>query len=373
MIRCRDPITGALAFGALLASMVLALGGGPAAAQQAGGALAGSELVGELEGVTLVRDPAGWPTSFNEAPMLAERVQAGELPPVEERLPEEPLVIQPVHEIGRYGGTWRRGFLGPGDGENGNRINASDKLLFWDYTGTEIVPSLAKDWRLSDDGRTVTVSLRRGLKWSDGQPMTADDFVFWFEDLYSNRDIVPTPIADMQVNGKPGRVVKVDDFTVAFEFDDPYPLFVEMLAGDTLIGGGQSVRQSEDRTFGAYAPAHYLRQFLPEYSSDEEVNARARAEGFDNWVQMLHFKKDWRLNAELPTLGPWVMKQPITNPTWVMERNPYYWAVDTEGNQLPYIDGIVMTLAEDLEVLNLRAIAGEYDMQERHVDLGKLP
>ena len=87
----------------------------------------------------------------------------------------------------------------------------------------------------------------------------------------------------------------------------------------------------------------------------------------------LHFKKDWTLNPELPVLGPFRTVQPINNPTWVMERNPYYWAVDTEGNQLPYLDGVVMTLAENLEVLNLRAIAGEYDLQERHVDLGKLP
>ena len=88
---------------------------------------------------------------------------------------------------------------------------------------------------------------------------------------------------------------------------------------------------------------------------------------------MLHFKKDWSLNPELPTIGPWRTVRPINTPTWVMERNPYYWAVDTAGNQLPYIDRVVLTLAENLEVLNLRAIAGEYDLQERHIDLGKLP
>ena len=104
------------------------------------------------------------------------------------------------------------------------------------------------------------------MKWSDGAPFTADDFVFWFEDLYSNKEIVPTPIADMQPQGKPGRVVKVDDTTVRFQFDVPYYLFEDMMAGDTLIGGGQSVRQSQKFTFGAYSPAHYLKQFLPKYS-----------------------------------------------------------------------------------------------------------
>jgi len=335
--------------------------------------LGSSGLVGELEGATVVLDPAKIPASFSEAPMLAELVAAGKLPPVETRLPLEPLVLKNLDAIGKYGGTWRRGFLGPADGENGNRINASDKLLFWDFTGTKIVPSVAKGWEISDDGRIITLSLRKGMKWSDGAPFTADDFVFWFEDIYQNKEIVPTPIPDMASGGKQGRVVKVDETTVRFEFEDPYFLFVDMLAGDTLIGGGQSARQARGGNFGAYMPAHYLAQFLPKNSSLEAVNAMAKAEGFDDWLQMLHFKKDWQLNPEVPRLGPWMTTNPINTSTWVMERNPYYWAVDTDGNQLPYFDRIVMTLAEDPEVLNLRAIAGEYDLQERHIDLGKLP
>ncbi len=125
------------------------------------GMLAESGLIGEMEGATILRDPAQWPKSFKEAPQLAEKVKAGKLPPVEQRIPQEPLVLKPVHEIGRYGGTWRRGFTGPGDVENGNRINASDKPLFWDYTGTQIAPSVAKDWKLSDDGKSFTLFLRR--------------------------------------------------------------------------------------------------------------------------------------------------------------------------------------------------------------------
>ena len=212
------------------------------------------------------------------------------------------------------------------------------------------------------------------MKWSDGAPFTADDFVFWFEDLYTNKEIVPTPIADMQPQGKPGRVVKVDETTVRFEFDVPYPLFEDMMAGDTLIGGGQSVRQSQKFTFGAYSPAHYLKQFLPKYSArSTRSTPRPRRPATRTGCSSSHFKKDWSLNPELPTLGPWKTVQPINTPTWVLERNPYYWAVDTEGNQLPYIDRVQLTLAENLEVLNLRAIAGEYDLQERHIDIAKLP
>src|SRR5690606_12501950 len=358
---------------ALLASGV-ALAALPEPNAWAQGTLAESGLIGELEGITIIEDPAEWPTSFNEAPQLAELVAKGELPPVEERLPEDLMVIQPVDGIGRYGGTWRRGFTGPGDNENGNRLQASDRPVLVDHTGNTPRPSLAKGWEMSEDGKTYTLYLRRGVRWADGGPFTADGCVFWSEDIYDNEDIVPTPIPDMTPEGKPGRIVKVDDYTVNFAFAVPFYLFEELMMGDTLIGGGQAVRQSDKRSHGAYAPAHYLKQFLPKYAGGEDAaNDAARAAGYDNWVAYLHFAKDWTLNPEVPVVGPWRTVQPINNPTWVMERNPYYWAVDTEGNQLPYIDRVVMTLAENLEVLNLRAIAGEYDLQERHVDLGKLP
>ena len=173
-------------------------------AGQSGEPKIGAQLIGKLEGPELVLDPAKWPKKFGEAPMLAELVKAGKLPPVEKRIPEEPMVVKPLHSIGKYGGTWRRGFTGPGDAENGNRIVSTDKILFWDYTGTKIMPCLARDWRLSDDGKVCTIFLRKGHKWSDGHPFTADDFVFWYEDVYLNKDLQPTPHPDFMVNGKPG-------------------------------------------------------------------------------------------------------------------------------------------------------------------------
>ena len=119
--------------------------------------------------------------------MLAELVKAGKLPPVEQRIPEEPLVIKPLAEIGKYGGTWRRAFTGPGDNENGNRIMSSDKLIFWNYDGTKLKPSVAKAWEVGDGGKTFTLVLRKGHKWSDGAPFTADDFMFWYEDCTATR------------------------------------------------------------------------------------------------------------------------------------------------------------------------------------------
>ena len=340
---------------------------------QSTGTVRESGLVGELEGPTLVTDPARRPRSFKEAPMLAEQVRAGRLPPVEQRLPEDVMVIQPLRGIGRYGGTWRRGFIGPGDSENGNRLMSADKPLFFDRTGTQIEPCLLKGFEVSEDGRRTTVFLRKGLRWSDGAPHTADDWVFWFEDLYANRDLVPSPAPEMSVNGKPGRVEKVDPFTVAFVFEDPNYLFPYLLAGDTLVGGGQTRQQSDGRAYSVYAPKHYLGPYLPKNTPIETLNQQARAAGFTTWVQLFRNRSDWRLNRDLPTLAAWRMVQPITGQQWILERNPYYYAVDTEGNQLPYIDRIQLTLAENPEVVNLRAIAGDYDYQERFIDLGKLP
>jgi peptide/nickel transport system substrate-binding protein len=335
----------------------------------------GDFLIGELEGPTMILDVDTFPTSFGEAPMLAEMVQADDLPPVEERLPQREglMVIQPLNEIGQYGGTWRRAFTGPADGENGNRINSMDKLLFWDYTGTQNMPCVAKGWEFRNDSRELVLFLREGMKWSDGAPFTANDFIFWFQDIYGNPDIVPTPDPMMSIGGKPGEIIMEDDYTVVFSFADPYPLLLDVFSGDSLIGGGQSVRQARGQGMGAYTPGHYLQQFLPKYTSEDELNQMAQEEGYDNWVSLLRFKMDWQLNPDVPRLGPWRTVEPINTATWVMERNPYFWAVDTDGNQLPYIDRVVMTLAEDIEVLNLRAVAGELDFQARHIDVGKLP
>ena len=172
------------------------------------------------------------------------------------------------------------------------------------------------------------------MKWSDGAPFTADDFVFWYEDMYQNKDLIKSPAPEFSVKGKPGRMVKVDETTVAFEFDEPHFLFPSQLAGDTQVGGGQSRLQSEERELGLYAPAHYLKKFLPKYSSVEALNQQAKAAGFDNWAQFFKIKSDWRLNPDVPTLSAWRMVQPINGQTWALERNPYFWAVDTAGNQL---------------------------------------
>src|SRR6267143_5202238 len=198
----------------------------------------GGQLIGKLEGPEVVTDPAKAPKTFNEAPQLAALVKAGKLPPVAERIGQDPLVIKPLQSIGKYGGTWRAGFTGPADYWNGFRCcSGPDHLMFWVYTGDKALPNLAKSLEMQDGGRAWLVHLRRGMKWSDGKPFTADDFVFWYEDIYRNKDLVPTPTAAMAINGKQGVIEKVDTSTVRFKFPEPYTMFPDVLAGSTDLAG----------------------------------------------------------------------------------------------------------------------------------------
>jgi peptide/nickel transport system substrate-binding protein len=331
----------------------------------------GRNLIGKVEGPTVITDAAQWPKTFKEAPQLAELVKAGKLPPVDQRVPQDPLVLKPLNEIGKYGGIWRRGFTGPGDNLNGIRAGGGpDFLLYLDATGKSIVPNIAKAFELSDGGRVTTLQLRRGMKWSDGAPFTADDFVFWFEDMYLNKELTPTGLSPLSINGKPGVIEKVDQYAVRFRFPDPYYLLPELLSVNLTING-QATQGLNG--WGGYAPAHYLKQFHPKYTPKEQLDKKVADLKFDNWVSLMKFSNDWAKNPDLPVVSPWKTVQPSTTPTWTLERNPYSIWVDTEGNQLPYIDKIQLTLAENLEVLNLRAVAGEYDLQARHIDIGKLP
>ncbi len=243
--------------------------------------------------------------------------------------------------------------------------------MFWDYTGDKVLPNIAKGLEMQDGGRAWIVHLRRGMKWSDGKPFTADDFVFWFEDIYRNKDLVPTPSAAMAINGKQGTVEKVDATTVRFKFPEPYFMFPDMLAGSTDLGRPGLARRYSG--WAATRPPTTSSSSIPSTRARPSWTRRPRTRSSTAGCGCSSAKNDWALNPELPVLSPWKTVTPINTPTWTLERNPYSVFVDTAGNQLPYIDRVVLTLAENLEVINLRAIAGEYDWQQRHLDLGKLP
>ena len=294
--------------------------------------------------------PTTPPAKYKEAPMLAELVKAGKLPPVEERLPKEPMVVTPWQNIGKYGGTWRSGLLGKSDRPWISRTMAYEALLRWNPDLTGVIPNIAKGWEVSADGTEFTFYLREGMKWSDGHPFTADDFVFWYEDVVSNDELTKVKPLFMKSGGELGAVEKVDDVTVKFKFSRPNGLFLYYMAYNS-----------------PFVPAHYAKKWHVKYNKQEVEKAVAELK-MQDWVALYQAKMDWLDNPECPTLFAWRVVVPVGSGTQVVaERNPYYWKVDPEGNQLPYIDKCVYPIVEKVEVLVMKALAGEVDMMDRHI------
>ncbi len=308
------------------------------------------------------------PTAFQEAPMLAEMVAAGTLPPVEERVPLEPLVIQPTEMIGQHGGTLYRAFTGPGDRQNIERYN-NDYGIFWNTGATELRPRIFQSWESNEDATQWTFHLRRGMKWSDGDDYTADDYMFWYEHILQNDLLLPTKPWYTRWGDALATFEKVDDFTIRMTFAQSFPTWPMVMSTSTVAGPYQGGRGGT----GLVAPGHYLEQFHPDFIGEEKATELAKAAGFESWN--LHFlsKNDSAMNPELPGTAPWLPVTTIASQEFVLQRNPYFFAVDTAGNQLPYFDRISLELVEELEVLNLRAIAGNYTIQGRHIQFAKLP
>ncbi len=323
-----------------------------------------------IEGHIVITDPAQYPTTFNESPEMAARVAAGELPPVDQRVPRNPLVVEPVHEIGTYGGReLRRGYISTvNDRQNANRFNGGpDNLIYWDYAHRKVIPNIAAGFEVNADATVLTLYLREGMKWSDGAPFTAEDIVWWREHMSLNSNVAAPP-GQLRVGGEQVAVEKVDDYTVTLTAVAPYPLLPQIMAGWGSINGQTITGQFG---YGGFAPAHYLQQFHADFNPD--ADALAQDAGQENWGAYLKSRNTWQLNPDLPTVTPWVMTRPINDPPWEFEANPYSIWVDTAGNQLPYIHKISMAGAEDREVLILNSVAGEYDFQDRHLQVASLP
>jgi peptide/nickel transport system substrate-binding protein len=302
--------------------------------------------------------------TYNEAPSLAARVASGELPPVAERLPENPLVIEPVDEVGKYGGVLRRAFTGPADHNNYVRV-VYDSLVRFDTTGAEIVPHIVASWEHSDDFHQWTLHLRPGAKWSDGHPFTADAIMFWYEGAVLNADLTPSvPVWLANKDGTVANVVRVDDYSVRFEFDFPNTLFMTEL---TFRDGG-------DATLAAFLPGHYLGQFHPDVADAAALQAAVAAAGLNSWTQLFMQKALPISNPERPTMAAWVPYQStVSDPIFTIRRNPYFIGVDTAGNQLPYIDEVQFRFFADQQALNFAAVAGELDFQARHIQMTNYP
>lgn len=299
--------------------------------------------------------------SYQEAPMLAERVAAGGLPPVAERLPAAPVVVEPLDSIGIYGGELAAPSTSPTCCGWDVSEMVMQKLFTIDTDLQTIIPNIAYGYIVSDDQTQLTIHLREGHKWSDGHPFTTEDFRFWFEDILWNEEVTSAVPREWRPGGGKPLLEVIDETTVRYTFAIPHPSMI--------------VRMASNPRHRGFRAAHYFKQFHIDYNPD--ANDLAQAEGFDNWSQMLNAQL--RPNTHtgttatdvvplVPTLNTYVFVSEDSFGNKLFERNPYFFKVDVAGNQLPYTDTLRRILVEDLQVQDLRAIAGEYS----HFGWGKL-
>ncbi|GLQ05238.1 ABC transporter substrate-binding protein [Sneathiella chinensis] len=299
-------------------------------------------------GAAMAQEPAS-------IPFFQQAVADGTLPPMQDRLPETPLVVPLLdgQTIGRYGGELRSLIDRPAD----------VKLMFvYGYarlvgynTALEIEPDIVEKLDV-EEGRIFTFTLRRGHRWSDGAPFTSEDFRYWWEDVANNRKLSPAgPPAALLVDGEMPVVTFPDEVTVRYEWSMPNPNFLPHLAGAAPLV--------------IYRPAHYLKPFHEEYVDLSGMNKVQRIK-FKAWASKHNrldnvYKFD---NPDLPTLQPWQNTTSAPANRFVGERNPYFHRVDAEGKQLPYIDRMILSVSEG-KLISAKAAAGDSDLQARALNL----
>lgn len=287
---------------------------------------------------------------YKECPDFQKFVQENKLPSVKERLPKEPLIVT-VKEIGQYGEVWRQAHLGVTDLADCHRI-IRELLINYAPNFTEYRPNVVKAWKWNKDATQLTLELRKGMRWSDGELFTADDLLFWYEDFILNKELNPIVPNWLKIDGQVGKLEKLDLYTVRWTFAKPYGFFIEQLASVWNI---------------TFAPKHYLKQFHPRYTPKEKIIAKAKQEGFDTWVSLFDAKITPFNNPDLPVVDAWIAKTKVDSPVHRFERNPYYWKIDQAGNQLPYFDRIERYLVPSEDAALLRALSGEIDIQQRRL------
>ncbi|MCQ6560062.1 ABC transporter substrate-binding protein [Paenibacillus mendelii] len=300
------------------------------------------------------------------------------LPPVQDRLPKEPKLTNELpkdaldYQIGTYGGTLRTvrtDVISDSDLfiiENEPLVNTPGVL------GEEITPNVVQSYQVSDDQQVFTFMLREGLRWSDGKPVTIDDVKFAVEDVLFNKELTPTLplwlVSSSDETGKPFTFEVVDEHTFKISFDKPYGGFLIQLAVQGWKGYTDFLK-----------PKHYLQQFHVKYTPLAELEPLIKSAGFQpgEWVN-LFVSKDV-LNNEItqpkavgfPVLSPYI--QVKAGDVIEFERNPYYFKVDSAGNQLPYIDKLQSTLVQNIEMVNLKILAGEVDHSYEFISIPKVP
>ncbi len=295
---------------------------------------------------------------LKETPSLADKVKAGNLPPVDKRVPEVPAVVS------HFAGS-------DGVGQPGGHINiligsARDTRLMTLYSNARLIvyddqfklqPDILESYEVKDS-REFTFKIRAGHKWSDGTPFTTEDFRYFWEDVANNKELSSSgPSVELLVGGKPPKVEIIDELTIKYTWDGPNPHFIES--------------QARAAPLFLYRPAHYLKKFHAKYTPTEEITKGAP--GGDKkgaWVQV-HRRHDVMYandNVDLPTLNAWKLATPTPAQRFTFERNAYYYRIDEKGQQLPYLDQVIFTVAAP-NLIPAKAGLGEADLQPRFINM----
>jgi peptide/nickel transport system substrate-binding protein len=312
------------------------------------------------------------PTKRAEPPLLADLVKSGKLPPVDERLPETPVVIGGRDSIGMYGGEVRMIHFDPVWMVSNYDWMAERLLHYSDIDLRTIVPNIFEAWTVSEDGTTFTFKMRKGLKWSDGEPVTTEDVRYFIEDVWFNKDLNGAPMWQLRFDGKTNnanaKLEVTDDFNFKLTFAAPFGALPAHLTR-WEIGNWPSI----------LGPSHYYKQFHNKYTDQAKLDQLAKDNKLDTWVQLYNQRcgpsqwglgywqvPDWMKTTAYPTLSPWVLKDMPGSGLFTFERNPYYWKIDLEGNQLPYIDNMRMDYITTTDAAKLKLAQNELDAMGMH-------
>lgn len=302
---------------------------------------------------------------FLEPPVFAERVESGELPPIDERIPPEPFVVGSGTyleaeyldwEDGRYGGTINVSAMNPSGFVN---ITGSTALRSPGQTTEASEPNVFDAFEHNEDYTVFTMSIREGLHWSDGEPVTTEDVRFTMEDLYGNEEANRPAPSWLYTQGNPakglGQLEIEDDQTFTLTFAEPYGQFVADL-NSWIPSYAELIK-----------PAHYLKQFHADYADAAELEAAVTENSRNDWQGLLEYKDVAHWDAGdpravgMPTLNPWILAESGENLT-VFERNPYFWHVDASGHQLPYVDKVIVNRVVDNDALTNAILAGQVSL-----------
>jgi len=291
--------------------------------------------------------------TYHEAPMLAKLVQQGKLPPVDQRLPTNPCVIPVLHQTGKYDNVMNRAFSGVSDRWGPTKM--IDHALVWYDSNLNLTPRLCESWEVNADASEWTFHLRAGTRWSDGVELTSADFVWWYENVLTDTRIYATPSYTWTAGGEVMTLEAPDAHTIKMGFKQSNVLFIWNLA----------------RTLELLCPSHYMQQYHIDFASDSDaLEAEAAAAGYASWVEYYQDNRNmWHLNPDRPMLSPWLAKNTLDQNLFVMERNPYYYGVDADDNQLPYVDAVTHNLFTTNAEFIAWVQSGAIDFQARHANI----